>query len=270
MPELDPSAPILLSALLLGLMGSVHCLGMCGGIAAALGQALPEDGAGKGLGRSLLYSVGRISSYAIAGALVGVAGEALARWTGAAVLFRMAAGGLILLFGLHLGGWWNGLAAVERLGLITWSRLAPIARKIGRPDRAWKVFVTGMLWGWLPCGLVYAALLGAAATGSSGSGASFMACFGLGTLPALVAASGAGAQLQRLLAQRSARRSAGALMLVFGVWSMAGPWMPHPASMHGQSHSAEAEHAETLHSGEGAREGMHHPGAGGAPTHSGH
>jgi sulfite exporter TauE/SafE len=218
--------PMLVSALLLGFFGSVHCLGMCGGIAAALGQALPDQSAGSRLRNASVYSFGRITSYVAAGAIVGFFGEAFTSWTGLTVLLRVLAGLLILAFGLHVAGWWNGLAAIERIGLVVWRRLAPLGRRIGPPDRIWKIFALGMLWGWLPCGLVYAALIGAAATGQAALGAGFMACFGLGTLPALLAASGFGAQLGAFLALRSARRAAGILLLVFGFWSIAGALMP--------------------------------------------
>lgn len=232
---------------MIGFFGSVHCLGMCGGIAGALGQGLPDQSRGSRFVRSALYSTGRITSYAIAGAIVGFFGQTFAAWTGLTVLLRVLAGLLILGFGLHVAGWWNGLAAVERLGLVAWRRLVPVTRRIGSPDRFWKTFALGMVWGWLPCGLVYAALVGAAATGNAITGALFMASFGLGTLPALLAASGFGAQLGALLALRSARRAAGVLLLVFGLWSIAGAMMPILGggrhAMHGGMHGASHDHA---------------------------
>jgi sulfite exporter TauE/SafE len=237
---IDSIGPILASALVLGFVGSVHCLGMCGGITAALGQALPTPSIGSGLLRASVYSFGRVTSYAMAGAIVGLFGEAFSASTGLSVALRILAGLLIIGFGLHVAGWWNGLAAIERIGLVAWRRLAPLAQRIGRPDRMWKTFALGMVWGWLPCGLVYAALIGAAATGHVGLGAAFMVCFGLGTLPALLAASGFGAQMSAFLKLRSARRTAGVLLLLFGFWSIAWALLP----LHGhQMHSAsETEH----------------------------
>jgi hypothetical protein len=223
---MSATEPFLASALLLGFFGSVHCLGMCGGIAAALGQAMPERSAARGLVGASVYSLGRITSYSIAGGAVGFAGESFSAATGWVIGSRVLAGVLILTFGLHVAGWWNGLAAVERIGLVVWRRIAPLARHIGRPDRIWKTFTLGMLWGWLPCGLVYAALLSAAATGEGLLGAGIMACFGLGTLPALLAASGFGARVGSFLALRSARRVAGIGLLVFGIWSIGGALMP--------------------------------------------
>jgi len=118
--------PILVSALLLGFFGSVHCLGMCGGIAAALGQALPDQSAGSRLRNASVYSFGRITSYVAAGAIVGFFGEVFTSWTGLTVLLRVLAGLLILAFGLHVAGWRNGLAAIERIWLMAWRRLAPL------------------------------------------------------------------------------------------------------------------------------------------------
>ncbi len=245
---IDAVPPILSSALVLGFVGSVHCLGMCGGIAGALGQGLPDQTRGSRFFRSTLYSMGRITSYAVAGAIVGLFGETFAAWTGLTVLLRIFAGLLIIGFGLHVAGWWNGLAAIERIGLVVWRRLVPVTRRIGSPDRFWKTFALGMIWGWLPCGLVYAALIGAAATGHAAMGALFMACFGLGTLPALLAASGFGAQLGAVLALRSARRTAGVLLLIFGLWSIAGAMMPilggGEHATHGTSHTHPAEDAQ--------------------------
>jgi sulfite exporter TauE/SafE len=237
--------PVLTSALLLGAFGSVHCIGMCGGIAGALGQATATGSTRRDLPRLSLYSFGRITSYSIAGAVVGLLGEAFSALTGLAVFLRLLTGILILACGLHVVGAWNGLAAIERVGMRVWRRLAPHAKRIGRPDRAWKVFALGLLWGWLPCGLVYAALLGAASTGSGPLGAAFMAAFGLGTLPALLAASGVGAGLGAFLGLRWARRGAGVLLLIFGIASILGALMPlvhsstAPGSEHAHHHATE-------------------------------
>lgn len=242
--------PLLASALVLGFFGSVHCLGMCGGIAAALGQATPSRAAGEGLARASLYSLGRIASYSMAGIIVGSAGQVFSGWSGLSILLRVFAGLLIIGFGVHVAGWWNGLAAIERIGLSGWRRLAPLVKRIGRPDRRWKIFALGMLWGWLPCGLVYAALIAASATGDPLVAAGFMACFGLGTLPALLAASGFGERLGAFLALRSARRAAGILLLVFGVWSLGGAMMPllgHAAGHGGMDHGRMAHDHGSMH-----------------------
>jgi len=250
-------APLVGSAFLLGAFGSVHCLGMCGGIAGALGQATPlptsttprkprkTRTAFAVLPRLSLYSLGRITSYAVAGSLAGLLGEVVTDLAGLTVLLRSLTGLLIITCGLHLLGVFNGLSAIEGFGMRVWSQLAPATSRIGRPDRPWKIFAFGLLWGWLPCGLVYTALVAAAATSSALSGAAFMLAFGLGTMPALLTASGFGASLGRFLALRSARRAAGVLMIVFGFIALLGAAMPlvHEAT----SHSSHAPHPYPPH-----------------------
>jgi len=207
-----------LAALLIGLVGSVHCLGMCGGIAGALAQSAPGSQALSGA----LYSVGRISSYALAGAFVGAAGSVFSAGSGTGPALRIVAGLLIVAVALQMGEWWRGIAVLERSGLAFWRRLAPLVRRLGRPDRAWKIFATGLLWGWLPCGLVYSALATASLMGNPGRAAGFMLCFGLGTLPALLLTAGLSGSLQNFIQRRSTRRSAAGLLLVCGLWTLGG------------------------------------------------
>jgi hypothetical protein len=243
------SAPILWSALLLGAFGSVHCLAMCGGIAGALGQALDAGPAGREVFRQSLYSLGRISSYAVAGASFGWLGESFAAWTGLSLGLRILAGVLIIGFGLQVAGWWNGFATLERFGLVAWRRIAPWTKRVGRPDRSWKIFVLGALWGWLPCGLVYSALLAAASTGDAIGGAAFMVCFGLGTFPAMLTATGVGVRLGHVLASRSSRRAAGALLLLFGSAAILGAVVPalQASRSGGGLHDGHAPHAAHAH-----------------------
>lgn len=223
---IDSVAPLLFGATLMGLLGSVHCLAMCGGIAGALGQAIPRRSPQSDFVRTSLYSIGRITSYAIAGGIVGALGEAFARQTGLAVVLRVLAGLMILGFGVHVAFGWKGLARLEHVGRNVWRRLAPLASRIGKPDRTWKIFALGMLWGWLPCGLVYSAVVAAAATGRADSGAAFMLCFGIGTLPAVVSVSALGTRLAAVVSDRFTRRAAGAMLLCFGLWSVGGALMP--------------------------------------------
>lgn len=239
----DSLAPILVSAMLIGALGSVHCLAMCGGIAGALGQALPGRSPSADFLRMVLYSVGRVSSYAVAGAVFGGVGEAFSRQTGLAVALRVLAGLMILGFGAHTALGWQGLSRLDPLGQAAWRRLAPLAKRIGRPDRSWKVLLLGMLWGWLPCGLVYSALVAAAATGRADSGALFMLCFGFGTMPSIVLASALASRLAVLVARRSTRRVAGIILLCAGVWTIAGALMP---LMHHESEGSVPHHHSAL------------------------
>jgi sulfite exporter TauE/SafE len=240
---------VLASALVLGFAGSVHCVAMCGGIAGALHQAMPPRGPIESSLRGLLYSLGRVTSYAMAGAIAGSVGSVFEPAARSLGLIRVAVGLVIIVIGLQIAFGGRVFAPLERVGLAVWRLASPLARRIGRPERAWQIFALGLVWGWLPCGLVYSALVLAAASGRAASGALAMAAFGLGTLPAVWAATGFGALLTRLGGGASVRRSAGFALVVFGLWSIVGTSLlaavhsgPHPGSEAG-SHAAPPAHA---------------------------
>jgi uncharacterized protein len=212
-----------LTALLAGLFGSGHCLGMCGGIAAALGT-VPG-------GRRLqapLYHAGRLTSYAtagaIAGALGGAAGFALSVSSWGAVL-RLGTALVVIIIGLDIslgaGAATYWLRAPERWGGKLWRRLVP-ARRVPLPSSPpARALLLGLLWGWLPCGLVYSVLLAAALAGNAAGGALTMLGFGLGTLPAMSALTYAGRWLPRR--DGLAARLLGALLVACGLWTAAAP-----------------------------------------------
>src|SRR5450830_645955 len=212
----------LLSMLLVGLAGSVHCVGMCGGIVSAFSM-LPARASGAfpvavvtrtarhgALARVLAYNGGRIASYGAAGALAGALGGGLGG--GARQLAAMAA--------ITTPGLWLLSAMLVGLGGHLWRRLEPATALLLPLDRPHKLFAMGALWGWLPCGMVYSSLLAALVCGSAGQGAALMLAFGLGTLPMLVAAGLAGARLRQLLQRRGWRIACGVLVAGFGIAGM--------------------------------------------------
>ncbi|SDG83555.1 hypothetical protein SAMN05216588_101126 [Pseudomonas flavescens] len=212
----------LLSALILGLLGGGHCLGMCGGLMGALTLAIPPERREQRLRLLLAYNAGRILSYALAGLLLGLAGWALASGP-LANLLRAIAGGLLIVMGLYLAGWWSGLTRIEALGRGLWRHLQPLARRlmpITSPSRA---LLFGGLWGWLPCGLVYSTLLWAASQGDALHSAALMLAFGIGTLPVLLATGLAAERMGSLLRQRGVRMAGGLLVMLFGLWTLPGP-----------------------------------------------
>ena len=213
-----------IAALLVGFVGSTHCLGMCGGIAGALGSAAPNGSALTTASYAMAYNTGRITSYAVFGAVVGflgaLAGSGLDTHTWLIVL-RGVTGLVMIAIGLYLLVNWSGLRRIEALGAGLWAWISPIARRLLPPRSQFQAFAVGTLWGWLPCGLVYTMLLTAAVSGSAIGGASVMAAFGLGTLPAMAGVTAAGNLLRRHLTRL--RRVGGALILAFGVWTLATP-----------------------------------------------
>jgi uncharacterized protein len=197
---------------LVGLASGAHCVGMCGGIVTAFSAPQPLVPAAALWRRQLAFNAGRITSYAAAGALAGLFGAgayALSAEAGQQVL-QVVASLMLIVVGLYLAGVTRAAAWLERLGAPLWRRLQPMAVRLRAHS-----FAAGLVWGWLPCGLVYGALATAAAAGSPGGGALAMASFGLGTLPWLL---GTGALALRLRAWRAAM---GGLVLAFGVWGLA-------------------------------------------------
>jgi sulfite exporter TauE/SafE len=217
------SEPQILSAFLVGLLGGVHCVGMCGGIVGALTMTLPAEHRQQPLRMLpflLAYNAGRLASYAAAGALVGGVGYVAANLSGlyqAQTVLSLLAGLFMIALGLYLGGWWFGLTQLEAAGGRLWGHLEPVGRRwlpASTPPRA---LALGLVWGWLPCGLVYSVLVWALAAGSAGRGAALMLSFGLGTLPTLLALGTAAARLSVFVRQPRVRRAAGVLVIGFGL-----------------------------------------------------
>ena len=231
----------LLPVFVVGLLGSVHCAGMCGGIVGALSVAspsgravpvavpvvahvVPSRPAGPALASVLAYNLGRIGSYMLAGALAGSAGQ------GARALARLPdlqAGGywmanlMLVLLGLYLMDAWRGLARLEQAGQLVWRHVRPLLRRLQPFDGPGRMLAAGALWGWLPCGMVYSVLVTAMLSGSTAGGALLMLAFGLGTLPMLLGLGLLGARLRACLRVRGVRVACGALVLGFGLLGLA-------------------------------------------------
>jgi sulfite exporter TauE/SafE len=215
-PAIDFALP---SAVLLGLFGGLHCIGMCGGISAGLSGAIPQR---ERLRAQWGYNLGRVSSYVVAGAIAGGVGHSVLSLLGPTGIsaMRVLAGLFLVAAGLYLSGWWMGLLRVEQLGARAWRHIAPFAKKLGTLERPWKLVALGAIWGWLPCGLVYAALAGAVASGGALEGALWMACFGFGTLPAMLAGGVAFDRLMATARRGRVRWALGALVIGFGFWTI--------------------------------------------------
>ena len=212
---LNESGP--LAAFLVGLLGGVHCVGMCGGIVAMTGASLP---AGRRTTLLLAYNGGRIFSYTLIGALFGGLGRvALGALALPRVQFLLAAvaGAFMVLLGLYLGGWWHGLQTLERLGgRLVWARLEPLGRHFLPPRTPARALLLGMVWGWLPCGLVYSVAIWSLSAGSAPQGGLLTLAFGLGTLPNLLTMGWAASRLQRWIRQDAVRRIAGLAVVLMG------------------------------------------------------
>jgi len=215
------------AAFVAGIASSVHCTVMCGGISGALGMRARLRGlsGARALTQGLGYQIGRTTSYAVAGALCGAFGGALSDLVdlaGVARGLRVAAGLLLIALALQIAIRHRGFNGIERLGARFWRRLAPLAAA-GRADRPGGAVLLGMIWGWMPCGMIYSMLTFAALTGGAAKGATILAAFGLGTWPAVLAGGLVSAQISRFARARGVYAVAGALLAVFGVITAIAP-----------------------------------------------
>lgn len=214
----------LIGAFVMGVLGGVHCVGMCGGIVGAVSLTRPGTVAPPFWPTQLGYNVGRITSYTIAGVLVGALGALLASSGSvyAAQRFLLALAGLFMvLIGLHLGGWLHALGPVERAGGMLWRRIEPLGRRLLPVRSSGQAFALGLVWGWLPCGLVYSALIWAMSSGSAWQGGGLMLAFGLGTLPNLLLMGVTAARLGQFTRRPGVRWAAGGLLLAMGLLTLA-------------------------------------------------
>lgn len=207
---------------LVGLLGGVHCIGMCGGIVGALTLQTPRRS--RAWSMHLAYSAGRIASYVAAGTIMGMIGGAGLMFNHilpVQLLFYGLANLVLIGLGLYLAGLANQLARIESLGAWLWRRIQPYSARVLPADTAAKAFALGALWGWLPCGLVYSVLATALVSGGAATGAGVMLAFGLGTLPNLLLAGMAFKRLRDITANRRLRLAAGVLVAVFGFAGLA-------------------------------------------------
>ncbi|MFA0567062.1 sulfite exporter TauE/SafE family protein [Vibrio gallaecicus] len=210
--------PDWVGAFFIGLIGAGHCMGMCGGIASLLsiGSQKPSPMT------PLLYNLGRLSSYALIGAIVGGAissiGE-LSQFNALLGWLRLFTAIFMIILALYIGKWWFGLLVFEKLGQRLWRYISPIGKSFLPLKHPSHALPFGFIWGWLPCGLVYSMLTWAAVSGSSINGAGIMLAFGLGTLPAMLAV-GVGANLIKRIQQATLFRQLGAVLIfIYGLYT---------------------------------------------------
>jgi uncharacterized protein len=209
-----------LALFIAGLASGLHCAGMCGGISAGF-SLLQKD---QVLKRQIAFNTGRIASYAAAGAGAGALGSAGAYMVAvlpAQIVLYLFSSAFVLAAGVHLAGFALPLASLEKIGLPVWRRVQPFAARL-LPGRSLpQAFAAGMAWGWLPCGLVYGALLAAVFAGGAAQGALAMAAFGAGTLPWLLLAGVAAARLRQWTHLQRLRRAGGLGLVGLGAWGIA-------------------------------------------------
>lgn len=217
-------SPQLLAALAAGFLGSAHCLGMCSGISSLVAVNSGVKALSTQLPLAITYNTGRIISYAVLGAIVATLGAVLTTSLPAlAAPVRIISGILIAMLGLQIALQLRWLAPLEKAGAALWDRIAPLARNLVPATSLPRAFSLGLLWGWLPCGLVYSVLLLAAASADAPGGAAIMVAFGLGTMPAMLLTGIGAMRLAHWMQRRGVRRFAGILLLIIGLLTITMP-----------------------------------------------
>lgn len=233
----------LFSAFIIGLLGSGHCLAMCGGITTMLTSAIDQPNSTKlsnhgniavkvlstttscspqtlRLNLIVFYHVGRIASYCFIGAIVGFTSSIAAKNIGLPLIgLRLVAAVFLILLGLYIGKWLFWLNRIEVLGQGLWRYLSPMAKHVLPVNSRKKALALGALWGWLPCGLVYSTLTWALASGNMVTGAAIMLFFGLGTLPALVGLSLGIHSIKNTLTNNYFRKIMAISLIAYGIYS---------------------------------------------------
>lgn len=209
------------SAFVIGLLGSGHCIVMCGGISTMLTTAISKEINHKKYRIVFAYNFGRIASYSVIGALVALTSSMAAKNIGVPIsALKTIAGVFLILLGLYLGQWLMWLSHVEHIGKKLWRYISPNTKKFIPIKNTRSAFALGALWGWLPCGLVYSTLTWALASANVVNGALIMLFFGLGTLPALLSVSLGTISVKSLLSNLLFRKLAAILVILYGIYTI--------------------------------------------------
>lgn len=237
---------LVVAAVLMGFFGSPHCLGMCGGLVSAFGLSMQDASPAKRRALVATYHLGRLLSYATLGLIAGLVGTTvLAPLIADNNLPRILLGLVLVFVGMVMLGA-PFLTKLERLGMKFWQLLAPIRKKVFPLNTFPRALSAGLLWGFLPCGLVYGALLIAVVGHSPVTGAALMFAFGLGTVPMLVATHETVGWLRGHIGRLRLRQMNGAIMMLSGAAVIAVPIAM--SSLHGDhgSHGGHSGHAQHM------------------------
>ena len=211
-----------LAVFLIGLLGGTHCVGMCGGIVSALTVQIPGQ-VQRQWPIHLAYNLGRIATYTVLGTALGALGTVgflFDDFLPIQMGFYVLANVMLIALGLYLTGFTRLLAPVERAGHGVRRRVQPRTRRFLPAKGPAQAFPLGLLWGFLPCGLIYSVLATALVTGSALRGGALMLAFGLGTLPNLLLAGMLLKHLRGVTRNRWVRSVAGTVVLGFGVFGL--------------------------------------------------
>ncbi|MFL6592799.1 MAG: sulfite exporter TauE/SafE family protein [Luteimonas sp.] len=211
------------AAALAGLMGSLHCAAMCGGIATGFSAMASRTG----WRQALEPNIGRVLGYVLAGAAAGALGSGvirIARSEWLALGLRSAVGVVLIVVAIRLLDRQGRMRFLARGGVL-WAWLRPLQKRLLPADTTPRRIALGMLWGWLPCGLSTTLLMAAWLQADALKGAATMAAFGVGTLPMMLPLTWSGARVGQRLQRGGWRVAAGTLVMAAGLLTLSGPWL---------------------------------------------
>lgn len=207
---------LLFTALVMGFLGSGHCVAMCGSLTMALGFSIPKE---KHFIRyAVMISIGRILGYAVIGVVASLLTQSIISLTQGGVLYLSVLASVLMLgIGLHIAGLNSWILKTEMLGKYISIAIEPIKKRILPIDSIQKCLLYGVFWGFLPCGLVYTALSLAMSSTTPIMGGLTMLFFGLGTLPTLVGLTAFNIKLNSILAKTYVRFTLGAMVIILAL-----------------------------------------------------
>jgi sulfite exporter TauE/SafE len=226
----------LITAFGIGLLGGAHCIGMCGGLIGALSVAIEPKQTTLRYLLIFSYNLGRIVSYVFIATVFYLLIHQIEHYFWLSFL-RILAGVMLIAMGLYLAGWWKGLTYLEKVGGYFWKFIQPLSQKLLPIKTIHQAFLLGLVWGWLPCGLIYSALTYSFTASSALNAALIMLFFALGTLPAVVLSGLVADKLLSLIKKQGVRNLFALLVIAFGVWTLLIAFQ-HSAHAHsGHNHS---------------------------------
>ena len=232
---MNEALPLLAAAFVMGLLGSAHCFGMCAGLSGLFAVNASVASLRAQMPLAVAYNGGRVLSYAFLGVMVAMLGQTIVGTIpNIAAPVRFASGLLIVVVGLQVAFGWRFLAPVEKAGGQLWTRIAPAAKGLLPVTSTPKALGLGLLWGWLPCGLVYSVLLLAATTANALYGGLVMIAFGIGTMPAMIMTGISASRLAQFMSRK--RLGAGLLIVLIGALTLAMPVMKFAAGADNATH----------------------------------
>lgn len=232
------------TAFLLGIGSSAHCMGMCGGIACALGL---QDNRNPKIA-VFIYNTGRIIAYALIALLLGSFLQNLQTIIPSLMLWlRTVAGLLLIAMALHTLQLWSGVLILEKAGSKLWRPVQKLARLLLPAKHFWQILLLGFFWGWLPCALVYSTLGWAVTQGSALEAATLMIAFGAGTAPTLLVSGMAGQQLRHALKNPAWRIGMAIALLICAAWTLYGAWHHTEHAHHDNTTQPEHDHHHMQH-----------------------